>query len=42
MFSYQINLTLDQEELIADFIATYGEEIIDITNFLFNKLKERL
>ena len=41
MFSYQINLTLDQEELIADFIATYGEEIINITNFLFNKLKER-
>ena len=36
MFSYQINLTLDQEELIADFIATYGEEIINITNFLFN------
>ena len=32
MFSYQINLTLDQEELIADFIATYGEEIINITN----------
>lgn len=21
--------------------TTYGEEIIDITNFLFNKLKER-
>ena len=42
MFSYQINLTLDQEELIADFIVTYGEEIISITNYLFKKLSERL
>lgn len=41
MFSYRINLTLEQEELIADFIATYGEEIIDITNLLFSKIKER-
>lgn len=39
MFSYNINLTIDQEELIADLIATYGEEIIEITNEIFNKIK---
>lgn len=42
MFSYGINLTIEQEELIADFVATYGEEIISITNYLFKKLAERL
>ena len=39
MFSYNINLTIDQEEIIADLIATYGEEIIEITNKIFNKIK---
>ena len=39
MFSYNVILSLDQEELIADIIATYGAEIIDITNKLFNQLK---
>ena len=39
MFSYNIFLTLDQEELLADLIATYGEEIIIITNRVFAKLK---
>lgn len=32
MFSYKVKLTLEQEEFIADLIATYGQEIIDITN----------
>lgn len=32
MFSYNIKLNLYQEELLADMIATYGQEIIDITN----------
>lgn len=41
IFSYNVNLTYEQEELIADLIATYGEEIIDITNNLFNKIKMR-
>ena len=39
MFSYGINLTIDQEELLADLIATYGEEIILITNKIFQKIK---
>lgn len=38
MFSYGVNLSLDQEELLADLVATYGEEIIDITNKIFKKL----
>lgn len=40
MFSYGVNITYDQEELVADLLATYGEEVIDITNKIFNKLKE--
>ena len=39
MFSYNINLSLEQEELLADLIATYGEEILTITNKIFTKLK---
>ena len=42
MFSYNVELSIEQEELLAELIATYGEEIIDITNILFYKLKERL
>lgn len=39
MFSYNVELTLEQEEIIADLIATYGEEIIEITNQMFKKIK---
>lgn len=39
MFSYNIFLTFKQEELLADLIATYGEEIIYITNKIFKKLQ---
>ena len=39
MFSYGVYMTIDQEELIADLIATYGEEIIEITNRIFNKIR---
>lgn len=42
MFSYNVELTIEQEEVLAELIATYGEEIIDITNILFYKIKERL
>lgn len=41
MFSYGISLSIEQEELVAELIATYGEEIIEITNNIFNRLKER-
>jgi hypothetical protein len=39
MFSYNISLSYEQEEIIADLIATYGKEIIDITNKVFKKLQ---
>ena len=41
MFSYDVNLTLEQEEMLADLIATYGKEIIEITNVMFKKLREK-
>jgi hypothetical protein len=39
MFSYNVDLTIEQEEVIVDLIATYGEEIIDATNQMFKKIK---
>ena len=39
MFSYNVDLSIDQEELVADLISTYGDEIIFITNKIFLKLK---
>lgn len=41
MFSYNISLSLQQEEIIADLMSTFGDEIIDITNMLFNYLKRK-
>ena len=40
MFSYEVNLTYDQEELLADIISTYGREIIAVTNKVFRKIKK--
>lgn len=39
MFSYNVNLTVEQEEILADLIATYGSEIEAITNKIFIKLR---
>lgn len=39
MFSYDIELDYEQEEFIANLIATYGEEIIEITNKIFKRLQ---
>lgn len=41
IFSYKIELSIEQEELLADLIATYGQEIISKTNKIFNRLKEK-
>lgn len=40
MYSYQIILNEYQEEVLADLIATYGEEIMDITNQIFKRLAD--
>jgi Zn-dependent peptidase ImmA (M78 family) len=42
MFSYDVELTLEQEELLADLLATYGQEIVDMTNEIFIKLKRNI
>ena len=39
MFSYNIDLTIEEEELIADLIATHGNEIIQNTEQIFKKIK---
>lgn len=36
MFSYNVDLELAQEEMVADLIATYGQQIIDETNRIFD------
>ena len=40
MFSYNVSLSVEQEELVADLISTYGEQIIYITNKIFKKLQQ--
>lgn len=40
MFSYGVDLTTQQEQLIADLISTYGNEIIEVTNKIFFKLEQ--
>lgn len=38
MFSYHVEMNIDQEELVADLIATYGAEIIEVTNCIFSRI----
>ena len=38
MFSYNVDLSIEQQELVADLISTYGDQIIYITNKIFSKL----
>lgn len=35
MISYNVRLTIEQEEMVADLIATFGGEILDLTNEIF-------
>lgn len=42
MFSYNVDLSIEQEELFADLISTYGQEIIYKTNIFFKRLKEKM
>lgn len=39
MFAYDVMLGYDEEELIAEIIAIFGEEIIDLTDMLFDKIR---
>lgn len=40
MFSYNVKMSIEQEEFVADLIATYGNEIIEITNKIFSRITE--
>lgn len=40
MFSYGIDMSVDQEELFCDLLSTYGDEIIAITESVFKALSE--
>jgi hypothetical protein len=37
MFSYNVNLSYRQEEIVAMLMDTYGHEIINLTNHFFQK-----
>ena len=39
MFAYDVILGYDEEELIAEIIATFGEEIIDLTDIIFERIR---
>jgi len=38
MYSYNIYLNYEQEEVIADLFATYGQEIINLTNYMHQEI----
>jgi hypothetical protein len=38
MFAYNINLDWKDEEMLAEIISVFGEEIIDLTDIIFNKI----
>lgn len=39
MFSYNVQLGYEEEELLAEVISIFGEEIIDITDAMFDRIK---
>ena len=39
MFAYDVMLGHDEEELIAEIISIFGEEIIDITDIMFERIR---
>ena len=41
MFSYNVELGYEQEELLANLIAIYGKEIVQITDNIFKRLSRR-
>lgn len=41
MFSYNIKLDIETEELLANVIARYGHEIINITDIKFREIIKR-
>lgn len=38
-FSYNIMLNYDEHEMLADFVATHGNKILQTTNNIFKQIK---
>lgn len=41
MFSYNIDLTYNEEELVAEIISIYGQEIVEKTNAIYDGIKTK-
>ena len=39
MFSYMIDLSYSEEELVAELMSQYGEEILEVTNATYDGIK---
>lgn len=37
-FSYELDIPIDTEEIIADFLATYGRDVFDVADALIRKM----
>lgn len=42
MMSYGIDMSVEQEELFCNLVATYGDEIFEVADSLFMALKRRI
>ena len=39
MFSYMVDLTYNEEEMVAELMTKYGEDILEKTNIVYNGIK---
>ena len=39
MFSYMIDLSYSEEELVAELMSQYGEEILEVTNIIYGGIR---
>ena len=39
LFSYNVRMSDDIEEIVADTVATYGDEIISLTNLTYDRIR---
>lgn len=39
MFSYAVDLSYDEEEMVAELMTEYGEDILERTNAIYNGIK---
>lgn len=41
MFSYAIDLTYEEEEMVAELMSEYGEDILKQTNAVYDGIKTK-